>query len=115
VNLYQHHHGSHQLAVFVPQLDRDLTGVVSWQPLPPDLRRCLSRRAFGGVQAVELGTEKPAEKGRPSVTQITVCGQARVYIRRTAPDFSWAISVIDRLGRNRGEPDAGSQLAQKLE
>jgi hypothetical protein len=60
-------------------------------------------------------TEKPAEKGRPSVTQITVCGQARVYIRRTAPDFSWAISVIDRLGRNRGEPDAGSQLAQKLE
>jgi hypothetical protein len=49
------------------------------------------------------------------VTQITVCGRAQVYIRRTAPDFSWAISVIDRLGRNRGEPDARLQLAQKLE
>jgi hypothetical protein len=51
------------------------------------------------------------EKGKPSVTQITVCAQARVYIQRIAPDFSWVISVIDQAGSNRGEPDAGSQLA----
>jgi hypothetical protein len=35
-------------------------------------------------------------------------------IVRTAPDFGWAIKVIDRLGRDRGELNARSSLAQEL-
>ena len=39
--------------MFVPYLDRDLTGITLRQPVPPDLSSGAGGLAFGGIQAVE--------------------------------------------------------------
>src|SRR4028118_1396593 len=51
VGLHRDCHGQHPLAVFVPDLDRNLADITLRQPVPPNLGCCPSCLVFGSVAA----------------------------------------------------------------
>jgi hypothetical protein len=52
--MHRYRDGQHSLAMLVPDLDRDFTGVARRQPMPPNLSRRAGSFVLGGIKAPKL-------------------------------------------------------------